>query len=351
MINQAQIQPLCPVFLECGGCLYQDRLYADELKTKENDLQSMLDQEQVKVEKLKPIVSSPKEYHYRHRLDLKLYKQKDQRVLIGFSQVGRNRVVPVDQCAIAEEYIDAFIPSVKAEALAALPQKYRNANLVVRTGEEGKVYWGGIGRRSLRMLPADYLYATINGRKVFYALDTFFQANLSILPKLFEVLTALPIWDEGVELYDLYGGVGLFSIGLIDRVKRSILIEDSKNSIQLAQYNCSYHKLENMEIIQGRVEDELAKVMENQNSGQDVRVAMIDPPRAGLAPSALKIFQSGAFFKYIIYLSCNPETLVRDLKELTAGCWQIQSIQPFDFFPKTKHLEVLTVLERTGKGF
>ncbi|VAX37311.1 RNA methyltransferase, TrmA family, partial [hydrothermal vent metagenome] len=291
-----------------------------------------------------PIIASPKYYHYRNRLDLKLKRTRDYGILIGFTPIeARKSVLPIDTCFIADKHIDAFIPQVKKEALAKLPEKYRMANLTIRTGDDGRTYWGGIGRRSTQLEEKDYLWTQIRGRKIFYSLDTFFQANLSILPELFNRLIAFDFWGPNTILYDLYGGVGLFSIGLIDNIQEAILIEENISSIKLAEYNKQFHKLDNLKILSGKVEDEFPKLLKkNKKSSQ---VVMIDPPRAGLSENAIDLILSAENINYILYLSCHPESLARDLKIFIDNNWKVQTIIPLDFFPRTKHIETLVLLQ------
>ncbi len=336
--------PLCPVFGECGGCKYQDVLYEEELKIKETQLKELFKSDFACDEKLfEPIVGSVDHYWYRNRLDLKLIKTKDDRVLIGFTPLSGRGIIPVDACPIAMKPISEFIPELKVEAIKKLGLKYRRANLVVRTGEELKVRWGGVGRRSCQLSEDEYFYIKINNRKIFYSLDTFFQANLSILPKLFEYLKTLPFISKESIFFDLYGGVGLFSVGLYDFFQHVVLIEDSSQSVTLANYNKTYHQLNNLTIIEGRVEDVLSRQLDK--CSHNSLVAMIDPPRAGLSKEAKSVLTEKKAFKHLLYLSCNPESLVRDLKELGEAGWAMKKIIPFDFFPRTKHLETLVILE------
>ncbi len=346
-----QVEPLCPIYGECGGCQYQHLSYRQELVVKEEQLQRLFKQNFSSAARLiKPIVASPKEYHYRHRLDVRLLKTRNNEIFMGFTPTGRAQVIEADSCAIALPEISQYLPRLKSEAVQKLPEKYRNANLVIRTGDEGRVFWGGIGRRSLRMLEENYFWTKVNGKKIFYSLETFFQANLSILPKVVTEIKKLKFFNKKISFYDLYGGVGLFGIAFYANVKEVVLIESDPHSVKLAQFNKQHHHFENFHIFQGLVERVLElKLQENANVH---KVAMIDPPRQGLSASVVKTLTTVQGFKALLYLSCSPESLVRDLK-LLSKVWQIKRVIPFDFFPKTKHLETLVVLKpksKTKKG-
>lgn len=345
------IQPLCPAFGECGGCHYQDISYSRELERKEALVKGLLcGNPRITTEVFEPIVASPKPYHYRNRLDLKFIRTRDDRVLLGFTPESGRGIVPVESCSIAEEPISRFIPELKKHLEQNPVPDYRRANIVVRTGEDAKVLWGGIGKRSCRMDPDDYFWTVLDGKKIFYSLDTFFQANLSILPKLFERVHAFDCWPAKPVLYDLYAGVGLFSLGLTAKTRKAILIEESLPSIKLAEHNIAHNRLTHMEVIAGRVEDTLPPLLARETSsrrepnGGIPKVAIIDPPRAGLSPRALDTMVHAKEFAHLFYLSCDPKALARDLDGFIAGGWEVRKIIPFDFFPKTRHVETLALL-------
>lgn len=338
------IQPLCPVFGECGGCAYQDISYEKELERKDALVKDLLQKNpRITTGLFEPIVASPKPYHYRNRLDLKFIRTRDERVLLGFTPGSGRGITAVNGCPIAEESISEFIPELKKRLEENPIPNYRRANIVVRTGDDKKVLWGGIGKRSCSLNPADYLWTGLDEKKIFYSLDTFFQANLSILPKLFERICAFDCWQAKPVLYDLYAGVGLFSLALTHKTRKAVLVEESLPSVKLAGHNIDYNRLTHMEIIAGRVEDTLPALLSRENSGIP-KVAVIDPPRAGLSPLALETLVHARKFTQLFYLSCNPEALARDLNEFIAHGWNVQKIVPFDFFPKTRHVETLALL-------
>lgn len=150
-------QPLCSVFGQCGGCQYQNITYQRELALKQEYLQELFcSQGMMGTDHLMPIVASPAEYHYRSRLDMKFLKIRDGRTFMGFSPLNGKWMIEVDSCPIAMPAISNFLPRLKQQAIEKIPAKYRNANLVVKTSEDGRVVWGGIGRRSLKLEEKDF---------------------------------------------------------------------------------------------------------------------------------------------------------------------------------------------------
>ena len=338
------IQPLCPAFGECGGCAYQDISYEKELERKDALVKDLLQKDpRITTGLFEPIAASPKPYHYRNRLDLQFVRARDDRVLLGFTPGSGRGIVPVENCAIAETAISGFLPGLRKQLEQNSPPKYRRANIVVRTGDDAKVLWGGIGKRSCRLNPDDYLWTTLDGKKIFYSLDTFFQANLSILPKLFERIHAFDCWQTKPVLYDLYAGVGLFSLALAHKTRKAVLVEESLPSAKLAKHNIGYNRLTHMEVMTGRVEDTLPALLARENFAMP-KAAIVDPPRAGLSPRALDTLVHAKEFTHLFYLSCNPEALSRDLNGFIDHGWKVEKIMPFDFFPKTRHVETLVLM-------
>ena len=263
---------------------------------------------------------------------------------MGFMLPATQRLQEVTTCLIARQEINDFIPTLREEAIRKLPEDYKTANLVVRVGDAGKVAWGGIGRRSLRMKPEDYFWTVVGGRKIFYALDTFFQANLSILDKIVARIGSLIQWQKETVFLDLYSGVGLFGIALADRATEVVMIEEVSDSVTLAQFNVKYHGLTHVKMLAGKVETHLPEVLK-ELAGKPC-VALIDPPRGGLAGSAIETLGAAQSLEFLFYLSCSPESLARDLKHLAKVGWKVRKVMPFDFFPRTRHLETLVWLMR-----
>lgn len=339
-----RIPALCPVFNNCGGCQHQDISYADELRAKESYVVSLFKNGLgVSDDVFRPILASPQEYHYRNRLDLKLIQTKTKEIFIGFSPKDRHRLIPIDACPIARRELSDAIPAIKEQAKTKVTDKHKQANIVIRTGDDGRIFWGGIGRRSLELQPQDYLWTEILGKRIFYSLDTFFQANLFILPELMTRLRSLAIWDPQAVFYDLYGGVGLFGICVQDLVQKVVLIEEVGASLKAARHNAEYHNFTNFFIQDGKVEDVLPPMLETM--AQSPNIVMVDPPRAGLSPATVAMLNALPNVQHLIYLSCNPESLLDNCKNLKER-WAIREVHPLDFFPRTRHLETLVVFER-----
>jgi tRNA/tmRNA/rRNA uracil-C5-methylase (TrmA/RlmC/RlmD family) len=129
-----------------------------------------------------------------------------------------------------------------------------------------------------------------------------------------------------------------------------VLIEENIYAVDIAKHNLVYNRLNNIRVVPGKVETLFPQVrFEYRN---ERAVLFVDPPRNGLGESTLKLLNdlSGTGIRNFLYLSCNQKSLINDLVKLTAAGWTIQSVCPFDFFPKTHHIETLVVLNREEKN-
>ena len=299
-----KVKPLCPHFGPCGGCAYQDLPYEAELSLKEETLKQLFS-EKIGVQEniFRPLVPSPDPYAYRSRLDLSL-RRIQGKIRLGFNEEGRRSLVDIESCAIARPEISAFIPALKRLASERLPENYRGANLVVKTGVDGRIRWGGIGRKSLCLSEAEYFWTEIEGKKIFYSLDTFFQANLSILPPLMKTLRPLLRLTPETCLLDLYAGVGIFWAVFAAEAGGVWAVEESGSAVRLAEFNRRYHGLSQVFLREGKTEDCLEEVLK-ETKGRP-QAALVDPPRQGLSPLALKKLGQAKSLKPLIYISCNP---------------------------------------------
>lgn len=349
--------PRCAVFGQCGGCKYQDISYEAELGLKQEQVRQVFVDGLLRLPEsaLEPIAPSPDLYGYRTNLDLTFIRtRQDNKYLLGFmKERSKRHIVTIDACPIARPEISALLPELCETAGARLPDSKRLANLAVKAAGDGRVRWGGIGKRSLTLPPSELLWADICGKRIYFSLDTFFQANTGILPRVRERMLVWTDWDPSrTVFYDLYAGVGLFSFLMSDHVKQSVMIEWVGPSIDCARHTIETGGYRNVEIRMGRTEAELPRLLSEIGSVPADAVALVDPPRRGLSPAALESLDAASALglERLFYLSCGIESLDRDLRQFVKRGWTVEKLGAFDFFPRTKHIETLAFLTKRKHG-
>lgn len=344
--NFSKVKSPCSIHTSCGGCSFLEISYEDELILKRTLLNELWEGSSCsECAKWEDVIASPKELGHRSKLALQLKHMRDGNVVLGTSPFGSKEVLPFTKCPVVMSNIESEVPNVVDAFKNRDLEGIKRACIVIRQDANNKVDWGGLGKGSLKRAPENALSFEYEGMTVKYDLNCFFQSNLSILPVLFKVLSeALPI-DENTELYDLYGGVGLFSLMIGRKASKIYLIEENPDSLNFAQYNREANGLNQMQILKGRVENFLDCLIQ---SDERRRYAVIDPPRSGMSTSVREALKKCRHIEKLAYLSCNPESQLRDIKDLCdQGDWKIKRLIPFDFFPKSYHVESLIILERS----
>ena len=178
--------------------------------------------------------------------------------------------------------------------------------------------------------------------------NSFFQNNFHLLPELVKhVRTRLE--SSGIRhLIDLYCGVGFFGLSSADLVTSFVGVELDHLAIRAAQRNAALQKHTNGEFLAGRAEDLFPELLTRMPSDQTA--VILDPPRIGCAPETLDLLRR-VQVSQILYVSCHPATLARDVKLLTGdGTYELTGVTPFDMFPQTQHVECVAELRRSGQS-
>lgn len=306
-----RVTPRCPHFGTCGGCQYQHIDYARQVAFKRKQIADLLQRVGgFGAAVVGPVVPCSAPYHYRNRLLVRSWRSAaDGRMMLGFLNTDSSDVVDVKECAIAEPEVNRQL----AEARRHPPPK------------------GGI-RVLLRKMPADWDVAR----------DSFFQNNFILLPELVATVRAR-LRDAGaVHLIDAYCGVGFFSLECADLVKSFLGVELDRQAIVSARRNQERRGITNGKFVAGEAENYLHGLL-LRHPGEATTLLM-DPPRTGCPAAALERVRK-ARPAQVIYVSCHPATLARDLKILCAGgAYELVSVTPHDMFPQTQHVECVADL-------
>ncbi len=304
-----RVAPQCPYFGRCGGCAYQHIDYQHQLAIKWRQVRDALQRiGKLKDVPIRPIVPSPRQYAYRDRITVHA-----QDSVIGFFRRDSHRLIDIECCPISREEVNRALAELREQ------KHVRDGHYTLRSASEPRV---------------------------------FSQVNDEVAQALRKLITDLIPSNQDL-LIDAYCGAGFFAKALLDKFERVIGIDWDRFAIAAAKENAS----EKETYIAGDVENELQKVgavhlnrpaRGNDTSTRRLRsiaptTIIIDPPATGLTEGVRKAISDLAP-ETLIYVSCNPPTLSRDLKELQHK-FAINSVTPLDMFPQTAEIEVLAHLE------
>jgi tRNA/tmRNA/rRNA uracil-C5-methylase (TrmA/RlmC/RlmD family) len=300
-----RVQPKCEYFTQCGGCNYQHISYPEQLRIKGKQIRDLFQRVGRLETVVQEVIGSPREYGYRNRIMIRSqWNKPEQRLNIGFIRYYDRLVEDIDHCPISEPEVSDAIKRVRANP----PPK------------------GGI-KVVLRKHPEDWEVPR----------DSFFQNNFFLLPEL--VKTVRNYLNDGPSrfLVDLYCGVGFFGIAAADCVERFVGVEMDKRAIDAARVNASRRNIRNGDFRLGDAPALLPAIVAEFPANHTT--VLIDPPRTGCPPESLRLLAEKRLAQ-IIYVSCHPATLARDLNVLCAdGVYEVKRVQPLDMFPQTQHVE------------
>jgi len=308
-----RVVPPCQYFGDCGGCQYQHIAYPEQLRLKHKQISDLFQRiGGFGGAMIDAVIPCPEPFGYRNRIMIRSQWDKFKQGLnIGFIRADNRLVVDIEECKIAEPALNQQIQQVRRH-----PPPKGGLKVVLRIAPEG---WD---------VPR----------------DSFFQNNLFLLPRLAEVVRTRA-QDNGCRfLIDAYCGVGFFCIELAGSVEHFAGVEVDVAAIKSARQNAASRNLANGEFIAGRAEDLLPGLMRRFDPG--ATTVILDPPRTGCPAElleAMRLCQPAQ----ILYVSCHPATLARDLNVLCAdNVFDLTRIIPLDMFPQTQHIECVADVRR-----
>ncbi len=323
--------PPCVYVSHCGGCQYQHVDYASELILKQEQIIEAFEfgfkDFGVSVGDIKACSS---EHRYRNQVALHMHHTgKPQSKRIGF--LGKDNVTPViiDDCLLVREELKRVFTDKHILKKGHTHIQYRlDENQLIISSEKAMFLRIRVGD--------DLLWAASTG---------FFQNNLEMTANIVRYLTEWLSKDTNGSLMDLYCGSGIFSILAADKKQEILYFEANPSNLDCLRLNLRASNVQNYEVFAGPVEKRLPTYLKGHHSKSFS--ALIDPPRQGLATQTRDTLIQNRNITRLFYLSCNLSTLIRDLKDLVSqGDFCIDNIQPFDMFPRTKHIEIAVTLSR-----
>jgi 23S rRNA (uracil1939-C5)-methyltransferase/tRNA (uracil-5-)-methyltransferase len=322
-----RIDPNCPLYQTCGGCQYQHIRYARQLAEKTKHVEELM----VKLGGIEHPVEmahgSPMEYGYRSKITPH-YNRPDRegKQPIGFLQHGRrNQIVDVTHCPIAMDAINEALPQAREDAKrgGGKKRRQRGGTLLMRNVLEGVV-----------TDPQEIVSERVGDVTFQFKAGEFFQNNPFILPEMVAHVASEASLEGARYLVDAYCGVGLFALSTAKDFESVAGVEISEPAVRWAQANVKISGVKNVRFVIGKAE----AIFNGLKFPGDETAVVIDPPRKGCDASfrnQLMEFRP----QRIVYVSCDPATQARDLKEFVTGGYKITRIAPFDLFPHTRHIE------------
>jgi 23S rRNA (uracil1939-C5)-methyltransferase len=327
--SPVRVEPPCPYFGRCGGCDFQHLAYEAQLAAKVEIIRDCLRRiAQIDFKEEIPIKSSPSAWHYRSRAQ---WQHDPQQMRLGYFERGSHRVCDVAACPVLVPELEATLESLREQMKeGSLPLGVTEFEAVA--GDDGSSLAPPVADHPTREVSrriGEHLYR--------FSAEGFFQINHELLEPL---IVAATLDAQGDTAVDLYCGAGLFTLPLAQRFKRVYGIEAHATAISFARLNLEGASLDNVTLEAARVSDWL---VDNSDRLAPIDFVLLDPPRAGAEDNAINGILA-LHPKRIAYVSCDPATLARDLKELTAGGYRLDSIAALDMFPQTHHVETVAHL-------
>ncbi len=334
-----RVQPLCPYFGTCGGCQWQHIDYAHQIEFKARIVAEQLRRigkfqepalSPVEGAPVLPTIPAVEAWSYRNHARFSAGRRHGD---LGFTTLLRRRFVPIDRCLIMHPWINDVLERLQGKCAGLHQVAIRYG---VKTGQ-------ALVHPSLEAIDPSvpsgqpWYEEELLGKRFRISGASFFQVNTLQAETLVDVVRQRLALEPHQVLLDAYAGVGTFAVLLAPYAKQVVAVEESSSAVADAVINQA--GIDNIAFYEGKTEDVLPQLSERPDA------AILDPPRVGCHPRALAAVLALAPAR-LVYVSCDPATLARDLLALCNGGYRLLDVQPVDMFPQTYHIEVVATLER-----
>ena len=383
-----RVEPDCPYFPRCGGCALRHMDYEQELALKQTHVQSCLTRIGGQTISALPITGAAQTDGYRNKVQFPVQEQ-DGRPVAGFFSGKTHRVIPVRHCRIQPDCADA----IRGAVLAWMEQYHIRAydeqthtgyirHIYIRFGAESgqilvcivancaqlpkkkqlvaallaaepgitTIVFTPNTKKGNTVLGTEFhpLYGdgtitdTLCGLQFRLSAPAFYQVNHAQAERLYEKAVQLAGLTGNETVLDLYCGTGTITLCLARHAKKAIGVEIVPQAIEDAKFNAAQNGMENAEFFCMDA-GQAAKMLVDRRTRPDVIV--VDPPRKGVSADVIEAISAMAPQR-VVYVSCDPATLARDLKLLTAAGYTLQTAEAFDLFPRCAHMETVVLLSK-----
>lgn len=391
--SENRIESDCKTYKRCGGCNLRHIKYQETLKLKQNAVQSLVDKTLKNKIRVKETIGMENPYYYRNKVQYPVGIDKNGKPQIGVFANRSHEIIPIEKC---------FIQNEKSEEIAKYIFELWNENnytiynektrkgllrhIVIKTGIKTNQYMcilvvNGQGfdnekefvskiANKYKEIRAIIVNSNMKNTNVILGLEnrtifgkgyiedklgeyifkisplSFYQVNPIQAEKLYNLGIEKAMITKDDIVFDLYCGIGTISLFMSKYAKKVYGIEIVEEAIKAAKENAEINSVDNVEFIAGDVEKVLSNIIYDRKIIPDI--VMVDPPRRGLDNTSINNILS-IKSKRLVYISCNPATLVRDLAKLEE-MYEVEEIVPVDMFPFTSHIETVTVLTQKNQG-
>lgn len=321
-------QPRCRHFGQCSGCQWQHIDYPFQLELKRRMVERQLSlRGALSQPAVLPTLPAIEPWHYRNHARFSV----DPQGQLGFIQRQTRQLIPIDLCHLMHPQINRLLGELQGRCAGAHQVAVRYG---VRTGD--LLLQPRLELKQPSIASGQPFYEEeLLGRRFRISAPSFFQVNTLGAERLVEVVRDRLNPHGGELVIDVYAGVGTFATLLAPLVGRVIAIEEASSAVKDAAINMA--GLENVEFLEGKAEGILPWL------SPEADALILDPPRIGCHPKALAALLK-LVPKKIIYVSCEPSTLARDVRTLCDGGYRLLEVQPVDMFPQTYHVECVATL-------
>ncbi|WP_105300302.1 23S rRNA (uracil(1939)-C(5))-methyltransferase RlmD [Anaerococcus marasmi] len=350
-------QPPCPYYYECGGCTIMDINYDEQIELKKNLITKAIKKTcDIEIGDLEIITSENLSYRNKIRL------QVDSKGRLSYNKKSSNDLVAIKDCKLANNHIRKNLEKIQnlvtsivenlGNIIREISIRSNRAEILLNiySKEEEKLYKhlkenyknlpyniNIINKKKIKTIGKDHLIFKVKDKSFKVSRDDFYQVNDYQIENLYEI--ARTYLEDDKKLLDLFCGSGISSIALND--DNIVGIEINKSAIKDALENARRNNLDNYKFI-----DKNAKYIDQSFIEKEkIQTVTVDPPRAGLDKEIIKTL-ANTKIKNIIYISCNPQTLARDIKRFMDRGYEVKEIKAVDMFPQTMHVETIALIQK-----
>ena len=337
-VSDKRVKEDCPFSKVCGGCNLNHMSYSDENDFKKNKIKQLVE----KYTSVSSLLVSDISYDLRSNYRNKIVLHGNEN--IGLYKKSSNDVVCIDKCILVDDKINDIIKILNRinKSIKEATIKISNDSKEIMVDIKGKVIDTSelVNNVDVLIINGEFLsdkkqiINPIGSKRYYESNESFFQVNKTLTEKLYDEALKVVKEDRPDNVLDLYCGTGTIGIYVSDYCKKIIGVDYNKSNIADANKNKELNNCKNIEFICDKVENQIDKF-------NNIDIVIVDPPRAGLDPKT-KDYLKKINSEKIIYISCDPVTLMRDINDLDS--YSVKYIKPFNMFPRTYHVECVCLL-------